>query len=99
MGIVNRSLLVALLALSAVAALGAVYGRLTAAAPAAAPVAAAAAVTATFARAAPAPLESAAPAALVSASPEVLRLEARRQLYESVDALVQASEFEKARKL
>jgi hypothetical protein len=32
-------------------------------------------------------------------SPETLRLEARRQLYESVDALVQASEFEKARRL
>jgi len=36
---------------------------------------------------------------VVSASPEVARLDARRQLYESVDALVQASEFEKARKL
>jgi hypothetical protein len=32
-------------------------------------------------------------------SPETERLDARRQLYESVDALVQASEFEKARKL
>jgi hypothetical protein len=36
---------------------------------------------------------------VAATSPEVARLEARRQLYESVDAFVQASEFEKARKL
>jgi len=36
---------------------------------------------------------------VAATSPEVARLDARRQLYESVDALVQASEFEKARKL
>ncbi len=42
-----------------------------------------------------------APAAILERAPdpEVARLEARRQLYETVDALVQASEFEKARRL
>ena len=45
------------------------------------------------------PAASPSVASVLSASPEVARLDARRQLYESVDALVQASEFEKARKL
>lgn len=45
---------------------------------------------------------TAVPAAVIApapSNPETERLDARRQLYESVDALVQASEFEKARKL
>jgi hypothetical protein len=95
---VNRSLLVSALALGAVVTLGAVYGKLTDAAPAVASVkptpdatvepSAPAARPASSARVAPTPT-----------SPETERLDARRQLYESVDALVQASEFEKARKL
>jgi hypothetical protein len=99
MGIVNRSLLVACLALGALAVLGVVYGRLTEAAPVSVPVVPAARLTTTRPRPAVSRLDGATPASLVSASPELLRLEARRQLYESVDALVQASEFEKARKL
>jgi hypothetical protein len=97
MYIVNRSLFVAALALGAVAVLGAVYGRLTAAAPTSAPLASD--VPARRLPAAPSTFERQTPTSLVSASPELLRLEARRQLYESVDALVQASEFDKARKL
>lgn len=38
-------------------------------------------------------------ATLVLASPETTRLEQRRVLYETVDALLQASEFERARRL
>jgi hypothetical protein len=89
---VNRSLLIAVVALGAVAALGVVYSTLTQAAPA--PAASVPAVTAP-------PVESAAPAPVEAPppDPEVARLEARRQLYESVDALLQASELEKARKL
>jgi hypothetical protein len=55
----------------------------------------AAAAAASIQRATPAVAD---PAAL-SASAETARLEERRLLYETVDALVQASEFEKARKL
>jgi hypothetical protein len=95
---VNRNSLVSVvalaLALGALAALGAVYSNLTVAAPGPepAPEAAVMAVPAKL----PVPASSATAAAT---SPEVARLDARRQLYESVDALVQASEFEKARKL
>ncbi len=94
----NRNFLVPAAALSAAALLGAVYSKLTAAAPAAAATPSAAvalpvvAAPASAVITAPAPIDSA-------ASPETARLDARRQLYESVDALVQASEFEKARKL
>jgi hypothetical protein len=96
MGIVNRTLSVTCLALGVVASLGVLYGRLTDAAPT--PVTDAhARPSASLAAAAPGKI--AAMAQVVSASPEVARLDARRQLYESVDALVQASEFEKARKL
>ncbi|HVY26553.1 MAG TPA: hypothetical protein VHB79_08360 [Polyangiaceae bacterium] len=102
----NRSLLLTCLGLSALVAFGAFYGRLTEAAPASARTVTSPA-PATSARAAGAEggLATAAPAApstVVTASelsPEAERLEARRQLYESVDAFVQASEFEKARKL
>ena len=92
----NRNFLVSAVALSAVASLGAVYSKLTEAAPAAAatpsmPVAAPA-VAPTASAVTPVPIAAA-------ASPETARLDARRQLYESVDALVQASEFEKAREL
>jgi len=86
---VNRSLFVSCLALGIAAGLGVVYGRFTEAAPA---------LMATTALAS-APGKLAAPLASASVAPEVARLDARRQLYESVDALVQASEFEKARKL
>lgn len=96
--IVKRSLLVSCLALGVAAGLGVVYGRLTEAAPA--PAATAAQRAPEVARpAAQAKDDVAAMTQVVSASPEVARLDARRQLYESVDALVQASEFEKARKL
>jgi hypothetical protein len=98
MGIVNRTLLVTCLALGVVASLGVVYERLTDAAPAPTPVADAH-VPPSSTPAASAPGEVAAVTQVVSASPEAARLDARRQLYESVDALVQASEFEKARKL
>jgi hypothetical protein len=103
---VNRTFLVSVvklaLAFGALVALGALYSKLTvvepAPEPAPEPTAAAAAMTG------PARLPSAASslatAPIVAAtSPEVARLDARRQLYESVDALVQASEFEKARQL
>lgn len=90
----NRSLLAAV-ALVAVA-LGAVsYGQLTARAPVASHAASSAQVQ-------PAPPPSAAEAlgsAPAPRSPELERLDARRQLYESVDALVQAGELEKSRKL
>jgi hypothetical protein len=91
---VNRSLFVGCLAVGVAVALGLGYGRFTEAAPASMATA-----HATSALAALAPVASPSVASVVSASPEVARLDARRQLYESVDALVQASEFEKARKL
>ena len=99
----NRSLLVCALALGAVATLGAVYGKLTEAAPAAALAPPARSVASAFgasssAAAAVADSSSVAVSPAPS-SPETARLDARRQLYESVDALVQASEFEKARRL
>ena len=95
----NRNFLVSAAALGALATLGALYSRLTVAAPAPAP---AAALVAPVPAALQAPASKAAVAAApiaAATSPEVARLDARRQLYESVDALVQASEFEKARKL
>lgn len=90
----NRNLLVYAVALGAVFALGALYSKLTDAAP-----------DSSAALGTPQLPASAASAASVivaieaTTSPEVARLDARRQLYESVDALVQASEFEKARQL
>lgn len=93
----NRIMFVGCLAVGVVAALGLGYGRFTEAAPAL--MATASATSAAGKAAAPAPIASPSVASVVSASPEVARLDARRQLYESVDALVQASEFEKARKL
>lgn len=97
----NRSLLLTGLGLGALVSFGAFYGRLTEAAPAstgsvASAVAAASVASVVAATAVPSP---SAPVADSGLSPEADRLEARRQLYESVDALVQASEFEKARKL
>jgi hypothetical protein len=94
---VNRSLFVGCLAVGVAVALGLGYGRFTEAAPAS--MATAHAPSALGKVAALAPVASPSVASVVSASPEVARLDARRQLYESVDALVQASEFEKARKL
>jgi len=94
---VNRNFLVTTAALGAVALLGALYSKLTEAAPAS-PVPAAVAAHAPEAIAS---AVASAPAKLADAdpSPETERLNARRQLYESVDALLQASEFEKARRL
>jgi hypothetical protein len=96
---VNRTLFVTCMALGVAAGLGVVYGRLTEAAPAP-PLAVARSVPLPLPPqpAAVPPLDNAV-TQVVSASPEVARLDARRQLYESVDALVQASEFERARKL
>jgi hypothetical protein len=94
---VNRSFVVRCFALGAAALSAAAYSRFTDAAPAAPPLAHTSRV-AEPARSSGA-LHDTAPVSLVSASPEIARLDARRQLYESVDALVQASEFEKARQL
>ena len=98
----NRNFLVCAVGLGALATLGALYSRLTVAVPAPVSAPSSAVVTAPV----PAPLALPASTAAVvvapsasATSPEVARLDARRQLYESVDALVQASEFEKARKL
>lgn len=91
----NRILFVGCLAVGVVSALGLGYGRFTEAAPALMATPSAASVAAKLA----VPLASPSAASVLSASPEVARLDARRQLYESVDALVQASEFEKARRL
>jgi hypothetical protein len=97
---VNRNFLVSVVALGALAALGALYSKLTVAAPAPAPAALAAAMTVPARLPLPASRAAASAAPIVAeTSPEVARLDARRQLYESVDALVQASEFEKARRL
>ena len=93
----KRSWLIPLLALGAVATLGALYSTLTEAAPA--PAASVTAVATASASAAAAPSETATSAAAASANPETARLEARRQLYEAVDALIQGSELEQARKL
>lgn len=96
----NRSLLVSAVALGALATLGAVYGKLTEAAPAIVkPTPTSAALVEPAAAGVNAAAVSAARAAPAPSSPETERLDARRQLYESVDALVQASEFEKARRL
>jgi hypothetical protein len=94
MAIVNRILFASCMALGVALGLGVVYGRLTEAAPTPVP-----SVHVPATSLAPAPPEAAAVTQAVSASPEIARLDARRQLYESVDALVQASEFERARKL
>ncbi len=98
-----RSLLLGGIALGAVVTLGVAYSKLTVAgaSPASprdtlvAPVAPAAPAVA---RALPTPSVEAAPSALAP-SPETQRLEERRVLYETVDALVQASDFERARRL
>ena len=98
-GRVNRSLLIRYLALAlgVAAGLGVVYRRLTQAAPS--PASSAAEAQAPRLSVSAAPLLATVVSPIVSASPDVVRLDARRQLYESVDALVQASEFERARKL
>jgi hypothetical protein len=98
---VNRSLLLTGLGLVALVAFGAFYGRVTEAAPASGGSVASATPVASTRIAPAAPPTSVASAAVADSarSPEAERLEARRQLYESVDALVQASEFEQARKL
>jgi hypothetical protein len=93
--IVNRWFIATALALSGVALMGALYSKLTVAAPAARPsftkphVVLASSSAAVVATPTPAP----------SGNPESERLEARRVLYETVDAFVQAGEFEKARRL
>ena len=96
----NRNFLVSVIALGALATLGALYSKLTVAAPGPEPAAIAAAMPVRAPLPLPASRAATTAAPIVAAtSPEVARLDARRQLYESVDALVQASEFEKARKL
>jgi hypothetical protein len=92
--IVNRPFLLTAVALAALATLGSLYSKLTVAPP---PPAAAATVSVEKPFLLPA--STAAAPLTTASSPEVARLDARRQLYESVDALVQASEFEKARRL
>ncbi len=90
---VNRSTLMAL-SLGALGGVGALYGNFTQAAPADAPS------RETSAKVRPvAPPSTPASAAPSIASADEQRLNARRQLYETVDALVQASEFEKARQM
>ena len=95
----NKSWTITALGLIAGVAFGGLFGRWFAvAAPAGPPSAGSSApvasppAAASFASAPPPPVPSV-------LSPEAQRLEARRQLYESVDAFVQASEFEKARRL
>jgi hypothetical protein len=98
---VKRSLLLGGAALGAVANLGLVYAKLTAAAPATplSPASSAAAL----AVAESSPKKRATPvvadAAALAPSAETTRLEERRVLYETVDALLQASDFARARKL
>ena len=91
----NRSLLVTLVGLSAITALVALYSGFTAASPvetadSPSPLASSAVALA--------PSSEATPSATRS-SPEVDRLQARRVLYETVDALLQASDFSRARQL
>ena len=92
----NRNFLASAVALGALALLGVLYFRLTEAAPGES-VASVAPPASDLPRLAPTAPSAAPIDAAVSA--ETLRLDARRQLYEAVDALVQASEFEKARQL
>jgi hypothetical protein len=98
---VNKSLLIAGLALGVVGALGALYATRTGLAKA--PPASASAVAASLPSATAASRDSAAGvgsgAGPAASSPEAERLDARRQLYAEVDALLQASELEKARQL
>jgi hypothetical protein len=100
---VNKSLLLTASGLLAAIACGVLYGRWTQAAPEAHPaeesVARAAPAPSIAGGQLPTPTPSAAAISSTAISPEAQRLEERRQLYESVDALVQASEFEKARSL
>ena len=93
----KRSWFIPLLALGVVATLGALYSTLTEAAPA--PATSAKVVAAASASAVRPPVDGAESAAPAPTNPETARLEARRQLYEAVDALIQGSELEQARKL
>jgi hypothetical protein len=89
---VNRSLLVASSVLLVLVALGAAHGRFSSASgvpPATGSYAAS--------RSASAVTQLRAPSA--AKSPEQERLEQRRLLYETVDALVHAADFERARRL
>jgi hypothetical protein len=95
---VNRSQLM-LVSLGAVGLLAAMYGKLTVAAPASEPASTPTAVAQRPSLPTTSTPPVAASAAPAPSSPETARLDARRQLYESVEALVQASEFETARKL
>jgi hypothetical protein len=91
---VNRTLFVASSVLFAVVALAAAYTRFSAAADvpdASAPYPAASPAAPSTIRAARAPS--------AAKSPEQERLEQRRVLYETVDALVHAADFERARQL
>jgi hypothetical protein len=91
---VNRSLLVVCSVLLAVVALGAALGRFSSASASAVPLASASYAAS---RSAPAVTRMRAPSP--AKSPEQERLEQRRVLYETVDALVHAADFERARQL
>jgi hypothetical protein len=88
---VKRSLLVASSVLLAVVALGAAYARFSSASAEPAPEARAAVAATSITSAFSSPSSS--------KSPEHERLEQRRVLYETVDSLVHAADFERARKL
>jgi hypothetical protein len=94
--IVSKSWIVACAALCALVAFGGVYAQLAAAGS---EKGAARAASATAAAKPPTSVAVLAATPTTAASPEAVRLDARRQLYETVDALVQASEFERARRL
>jgi hypothetical protein len=99
---VKRSLLLGGVALGGVASLGLAYAKLTSAAPASVELSKVA-TSATPAVVVSPSIQRTTPAGadVVALSPsiETARLEERRVLYETVDALLQASEFARARKL
>jgi hypothetical protein len=92
---VNRGFVITALALGGVASVGALYEKLTPDAEASH----ASQVAAARASQSVSPAVSVSPTLAPSPNPESERLEARRVLYETVDAFVQAGEFEKARQL
>lgn len=95
---VNLSL-VAVASLVAGGLLLAIGGLLSGAIPASSPAPAPAGTLAELSRAQPAPATLAPVSASAAASLPATPLDARQQLYDSVDALLQASEFEAARRL
>jgi len=94
---VNKVLPLGALGLGAVLALAALYGRFTESVPARAPSASASGALLPVS-ASGAALPSA-PAAPPAPSQEADELEARRRLYDAVDALIRARELQKARRL